>query len=166
MYIRSAAAEDLPFLETLYARARSYMREQGNHSQWGESYPLAAQMGDVAEDISLGRSYVCMDGEEIVGAFMLTPGPDPTYAYIEDGAWPDDAPYGVVHRITTGGTRKGAGEFCLRWCMERYETIRIDTHVHNRPMLALLDKLGFVRCGVIYVEDGTPRTAFCARRRV
>ena len=164
MYIRPAVTEDLSALEALYANARVYMRAQGNRTQWGESYPLSAQMEDVAEDISLGRCFVCMDGEEIVGAFMLTAGPDPTYAYIEDGQWPDDEPYGVVHRVTTGGARKGAGAFCLRWCMEQYERIRIDTHADNRPMLALLDKLGFARCGVIYVEDGTPRTAFCVKR--
>ncbi len=160
MYIRPAVPADLPRLEPLYAAARAYMRRQGNPTQWAESYPLAAQMEDVAEDIELGRFYLCMDGEEIAAAFMLTAGPDPTYARIEDGAWPNEEPYGVVHRITTGGARKGAGEFCLRWCMERFGCLRIDTHRDNRPMLALLAKLGFARCGIIYVEDGTPREAF------
>lgn len=164
MFIRPAVIEDIPVLEGLYARARVYMREQGNHTQWGESYPLTAQMEDVEEDISLGRSFVCVDGEEIAGVFMLTAGPDPTYACIEDGGWPDEEPYGVVHRITTGGTRNGVGEFCLRWCLQRYDNLRIDTHADNRPMRALLDKLGFVYCGIIHVEDGTPRRAYCKNR--
>lgn len=164
MFVRPAVPEDLPALEALYARARAFMREQGNHTQWGESYPLAVQMEEVAADIALGRSFVCMDGEKIAGVFMLAAGPDPTYARIEGGGWPDDEPYGVVHRVATGGTRNGAGEFCLNWCMERYATLRIDTHADNRPMLALLEKLGFAYCGVIYVEDGTPRRAYCRKR--
>jgi len=65
-----------------------------------------------------------------------------------------------VHRIATGGARKGAGAFCLNWCLDQCGNLRIDTHRDNRPMRALLAKLGFVYCGVIYVEDGTPRLAY------
>lgn len=38
--------------------------------------------------------------------------------------------------------------------------IRIDTHKDNKPMLHLIRKNGFTRCGVIIVDDGTPREAF------
>ena len=163
MLIRRAVRSDLPALERLYARARVFMAENGNPTQWGETYPLELQMEDVTEDIALGRSYVCEEDGRVVAAFMFTGGPDPTYAVIEEGQWPDDEPYGVVHRIATGGARKGAGEFCLNWCLERCGNLRIDTHENNQPMRGLLEKMGFRYCGVIHVEDGTPRLAYCRK---
>ena len=36
-------------------------------------------------------------------------GADPTYEVIEDGAWPDNSPYGTIHRIAGDGQVK---DFC------------------------------------------------------
>lgn len=157
MHIRKAAAGDLPAMEKLYAEARAHMVREGNPTQWGKSNPRRAWL---EQDIAAGCSYVCVQGEEVLGTFFFAMGPDPTYAYIEGGAWPDDEPYGVVHRLAAGGRRRGAGEFCLRWCLSRCASLRIDTHQDNRSMRGLLDKLGFVCCGTIYVQDGTPRLAY------
>ena len=158
MHIRHAVPADLPAMEELYAQARAYMAANGNPTQWGTEYPKREWLeADMAE----GVSYVCEEDGQVVATFMFSTAGEPTYAYIEDGQWPDDEPYGVIHRIATGGTRKGAGAFCIRWCLEQCGSVRIDTHDDNRPMQALLDKLGFVYCGRIYVEDGTPRRAYC-----
>ncbi|MDR1765459.1 MAG: GNAT family N-acetyltransferase [Lachnospiraceae bacterium] len=93
------------------------------------------------------------DATEILAVFSFEVGEDPFYKHI-DGAWPNDAPYGVVHRIATrrGGTR-GVGAFCLEWCLSRCHNLRIDTHENNAPMKSLLAKLGFTYCGVIYMDD-------------
>ena len=158
MHIRHAVPADLPAMEELYARAWAYMADNGNPTQWGTEYPRREQLeGDMAE----GVSYVCEEDGRVAATFMFSTAGEPTYAYIEDGQWPDDGPYGVIHRIATGGARKGAGAFCIQWCLERCGSVRIDTHDDNRPMQALLDKLGFSYCGRIYVEDGTPRRAYC-----
>lgn len=156
MEIRHAKPADLPALRELYARARAFMAETGNPTQWGDSRP---NMALVEEDIRLGRSYICEENGELLAAFMFTTDPEPTYSSIE-GQWPDGGEYGVVHRIATGGARKGAGEYCLRWCRQRCRQLRIDTHADNIPMRNLLGKLGFRCSGVIYVDDGTPRQAF------
>ena len=80
---------------------------------------------------------------------------------ITDGAWLDDSPYGVVHRIATDGSVKGAGSFCLNWAYEQCGHMRIDTHGDNKVMQNMVKKLGFVHCGTIYVEeDDNPRLAF------
>ena len=85
---------------------------------------------------------------------------DPTYRVIE-GKWlSSGAPYGVVHRIAVAENQKGAGSFCLRYAMERATSLRIDTHEDNIPMQNLLKKLGFIRCGIIYLPNGDPRIAF------
>ena len=36
----------------------------------------------------------------------------------------------------------------------------IDTHEKNKTMQHVVEKLGFKRCGIIYIEDGTPRIAY------
>ena len=38
--------------------------------------------------------------------------------------------------------------------------LRIDTHENNRPMRHLCESRGFTQCGIIYVDDGSPRIAF------
>jgi hypothetical protein len=44
--------------------------------------------------------------------------------------------------------------------LEDSGNIRIDTHRDNVPMLSLLDKSGFERCGIIYLKNGDERIAF------
>ena len=94
------------------------------------------------------------------GVFALLDGADPTYAHIEDGAWLSDAPYGTIHRLASAGRVHGVLRACVAWCAERQPHLRVDTHADNAPMLHLLPALGFVRCGIIHVADGTPRIAF------
>jgi RimJ/RimL family protein N-acetyltransferase len=48
----------------------------------------------------------------------------------------------------------------LTWCLEQRGNIRIDTHDDNLPMQRALEKNGFVPCGRIWCEDGTPRIAY------
>lgn len=69
-------------------------------------------------------------------------------------------PYGVVHRIASSGKRKGSASFCLNWALEQCGCLRIDTHHDNIVMQNLLKKNGFQYCGIIYLEDGSPRLAY------
>lgn len=156
--IRKAVAGDLDRLLEIFDAARRFMADMGNPDQWIDGYP---QRELVADDISAGHCYVCVYGEsKIVGTFCFIPGPDPTYSYIEDGAWPGDSPYYVVHRLASDGSCRGIGDFCLAWCFSNYSCLRVDTHADNKVMQNLLAKNGFVRCGIIYVRNGTPRIAY------
>ena len=88
-------------------------------------------------------------------------GPDPTYAKIEDGQWlNDEVPYGTIHRLASAGDRRGVASEVIAWCLEHCESLRADTHADNKIMQHLLEKNGFARCGIIHVEDGTPRVAY------
>lgn len=51
-------------------------------------------------------------------------------------------------------------QFCLDWSYEQCHNLRIDTHDDNRIMQHILEKTGYVKCGRIYVEDGSPRIAY------
>ncbi len=159
MRIRRTTADDLDAVMKIYARARGFMAETGNPTQWKDSYPSEAL---IRKDISEGVSYVCVeeaDGE-IEAVFMYDMREDPTYAVIEGGAWPNDRPYGVLHRIASSGRRKGTASFCMQWCFAQCGNLRCDTHDDNKVMQHVMKKNGFEYCGRIYLEDGSPRIAF------
>jgi predicted GNAT family N-acyltransferase len=58
------------------------------------------------------------------------------------------------------GTIKGVFAQVLAFCAGQISHIRADTHEVNSIMQDLLEKHGFARRGMIYVEDGTPRIAY------
>lgn len=157
MLIRKTREEEIGALLGLYAAARRFMAENGNPTQWGAARPSDAT---VAQDVRAGESYVCEQGGRIAAAFAFRLGDDPTYAEIRDGAWPDDGPYGVVHRLVSAGVARGAAAVCLDWAFAQCGSLRIDTHENNAPMRALLEKCGFSPCGRIFAADGTERLAF------
>ena len=161
MEIRKTRIEDLERVMAIYAHARAFMAAHGNPNQWGPTRWPPEDL--IRQDISQGKSYVCLSDDRIVGVFYFDQGPEiePTYAHIEDGAWRDNSPYGVVHRIASDGSARGTGAFCINWAYDQCGHLRIDTHGDNRVMQGLLSKLGFVHCGTIFVrEDSDPRLAY------
>ena len=164
MQIRKTTLADLPRVMEIYAAARAFMAAQGNPRQWGPTcWPPEAL---VREDIRRGRSHVCVAEDGVIAAvFFFDRGMDiePGYRDIREGAWGDEGPYGVVHRIAVDKTRpeKGVGAFCLDWAFARCGHLRIDTHGDNRVMQGLLARMGFTYRGIIHVaEDSDPRLAY------
>jgi len=154
--VRLAEPRDLEAILNCYAAARCYMRENGNPTQWGDTYPARSLL---EEDLACRRLFVCEDARGVYGAFVLLIGEEPTYAVIEDGAWLDPSPYGTIHRVC-GGAGRGVFSECVAFCKGQIAHLRIDTHQNNRTMRHLIEKSGFVPCGTIYVEDGSPRIAY------
>lgn len=158
MEIRKSTLRDLDVIEQLYADAREFMKENGNPTQWGDYYPSTDLIRD---DIENQVSYVCEDNGEIVATFFyMERFDDPTYQIIENGEWLSNEPYGVVHRITSKSGTKGVAAYCITKCFEACGHLRMDTHENNIPMQRLLSKLGFQKCGIIYVANGSPRIAY------
>ena len=154
--IQKASPSQLSQIMTVYDAARSFMAQTGNPDQWGTAYPSEEM---IRQDIQNGKCYVNLKDGMISAVFYFAVEADPTYGVI-DGAWLNDAPYGVIHRIAVAENGKGAAGECFRFAMERCENLRIDTHEDNLPMQRCLLKHGFVRCGIIYLEDGDPRIAY------
>jgi len=156
MQIRHAYEQDLDRLMNLYAGARQFMADHGNPRQWWGGYPTREMLEG---DLSADQLYVCEEDGQIYAAFVLALGDDPTYAVIE-GAWKDDRPYGTLHRIASSGERRGMTDVIVRWAFEKTGNLRADTHELNLSMQNGFTRNGFERCGIIYVEDGTPRIAY------
>ena len=155
--IRLATQNDLFQLMSVYKAARQFMRESGNPNQWPEGHPSEAML---CADIEAGHLYVEEVDEEVHAAFAFILGEDPTYGYIEAGKWLSDHPYGTIHRLASDGTTSGFFTRCVAYCSAVCSHLRVDTHHDNRVMQHLAEKEGFVRCGVIYLANGSPRIAY------
>ena len=157
MQIRKTKMEELDEVMKIYAYARKFMAEHGNPNQWKTTNPPIER---VEQDIREGKSYVCVDENEILGVFYFAVEDDITYRVIYDGEWKNQSEYAVVHRIASAGKVKGVGSFCLNWAYEQFANVKIDTHRDNVVMQNMLKKNGFSYCGIIHLENGEERLAF------
>lgn len=158
MQIEQATLNDIRSIMLIYDDARKFMHKSGNHQQWINGYPSEALM---IHDIECHHCYVCRtEDDEIVGVFCFIIGDDPTYAYIENGHWLSDAPYGTIHRLASNGRTKHIADRVIAWCVQQIPNLRADTHADNLVMQKALERNGFERCGIIYVANGTPRIAY------
>ena len=158
MTVRQAIAADIPAIMTVLEAARGIMRASGNPSQWPDGYPTQEM---IEKDLAQGVGCVFDEGDAVAGYFACIPGPDPTYAYIEDGAWLEDTlPYYVIHRIASLPQVHGIFKGIISYTARLTGNIRIDTHKDNRIMQHLLEKHGFSYCGIIYLANGDPRLAY------
>lgn len=156
MIIRKAELSDLDEIMQIYANARQFMREMGNANQWNTTYPPREM---IKNDIGT-KMYVCTENGSIACVFYYAEEHDPTYDIVYDGAWLNDAPYGVVHRIASSRIVKGAARFCLDWAFLQCGNLKIDTHRDNIPMQNLLTSMGFKNIGIIHLLNGDERLAF------
>lgn len=144
-------------LHEVFAIARNFMIQTGNPHQWAASYPSTEQL---LNDIATGDSYVCLHEGEIVATFVLRGGNDPTYDVIYEGQWLNNDPYATIHRIASTGQVHGIFAAVLRFALEHYSTIRIDTHRDNHVMQHLVLSSGFKYCGIIHCWNGDERLAY------
>ncbi len=152
--IRLALKSDFEKVMAIYEVARRFMAETGNPTQWGKTYP---QKEIIEEDIFLKRLYVFEEENEIVGAFVYFLGTEPLYNII-DGAWRDNSPYGVIHRVASTGKIKGMVNKIVAFTKNSH--LRIDTHKDNLIMQKVLEKNGFYPCGTVYLENGEERIGY------
>ena len=158
MIIRKATIEDLPRILELRDFARGIMRANGNYEQWPEGYPTEDAF---RKDIEQGHSYVMEDAGVSIATWAFIPGPDPTYSIIYNGKWLDnELPYHVVHRIASTPDSHGVMDALLRFCFTQCNNLRIDTHRDNHIRRHLLQKHGFVYCGIIHIANGDERLAY------
>ncbi len=155
--IRIASRNDMPTILNIYERARKFMKDSGNGTQWNDNFPPEDLL---IEDIKKEQLYVYEENNIVHGVFAFIIGEDETYKEISNGKWLSNEVYGTIHRIASDGQVRGVFDKVISYCGERMSHLRIDTHANNKIMQHVISKNGFVECGIIYVEDGTSRIAY------
>ena len=161
--IRPACREDIPAVMAILDAAKTIMRQTGNMDQWKDGYPSTEI---IRGDIDRGVGFVvCESGALVVAYFAFIPSPEPTYAYIEGGAWLEDTlPYHVIHRLGSRPDARGIFQNVITWCLGQDGNLRIDTHRDNLIMQHCILKAGFQYCGIIYLSNGDERLAYQIKR--
>lgn len=158
MEIRKSTSLDTSTIMELINQGRKKMAAEGNIHQWTDGHP---SQETIENDIRLHNSYLVLsDDGTPVATFALIEGPDPTYTIIYDGAWLNDNPYYVIHRVASAQGVHGVMRMILDHAMALTKTIRIDTHRDNRTMQGALLRYGFRYCGIIHLANGDERMAF------
>lgn len=158
MIIRKAHTEDIASIMPVIEAAKGIMRASGNNDQWKDGYPTREI---ILADIANEHGFVVEDGDIIVAYFAFIQSPEPTYSYIEDGAWLEDTlPYHVIHRIGSTPDSHGVFKAIMDWCREQDPNLRIDTHKDNLIMQHCILQYGFKYCGIIYLANGDQRLAY------
>ena len=166
MKIKLSTLENIPEIMTIIKDAKELLASL-KIDQWQNGYPNAAQ---VEQDILKGESYVVLSDEnQVIATSMFTTNKEPTYQIIEEGSWKVDESknYGVIHRMAIKKEYRKQGlatllfdEFHQQLKSKNIQSLKIDTHEENLGMQALIKKIGYQYCGVIYTNYGAKRLAF------
>ena len=163
MVFRKTVEADIDSIMCIIGQAQDYMKEQGI-DQWQNGYPGREA---IAKDIKNGYGYVLLMNNIIVGTVAVTFDGEKTYDRIYEGKWLSNRDYATIHRIAVDAEYKGAGLASKiignieQMCLSRdVHSIRVDTHRRNASMQRLLEKNGFLYCGIIYLDDRSERIAF------
>lgn len=152
--IRLATLNDLNIIMSMIVEGRKKIAEY-NIPQWINGYP---SIETITEDINLNRGYVLIENDEIIGYYVMLQH-DPCYDII-DGKWISDTPYVAIHRTVTKYFNRGLGSKMFDEIKKEHNHIRVDTHEGNVSMNKCLIKNNFKYCGVIKLNDGSPRNAY------
>ncbi len=160
MEYRKTKKEDIDIVLSMYEDAKIRLKESGIN-QWQDGYPNKETL---LVDMEAGESYVVIDNDKVVATCMISSQVDSNYSIIE-GAWLDDNPYVVIHRVATDAKylKKGYASYCFKIAKEEFphiNSIKIDTHLENIAMQKMLNKNGFMECGIVYVANNAKRIAF------
>lgn len=164
MKLISATTHELSAIMEIIGHAQAYLASLGI-DQWQNGYPNEEV---IKKDIANGETYVVLDNTTVMATAMFSTRGEPTYKKIL-GQWLTDAnaEYGVIHRMAVHDCyrSKGVAKFIFMtfesYLKERgINSMRIDTHQDNIGMQQLLNRMGYIYCGIIYLADGNRRLAY------
>lgn len=159
---RKAEEADLDRIWQIILQAKAQMQRLNSH-QWDENYPAR---DTISQDIQAGNGYVYSQNNTVVAYGVISFDREPAYTEI-NGAWTNELPYLLVHRIAVADEAKNQG-IAKRFLLQAEEisrqkgiyNFRIDTNFDNQYMLRLIDSLGFRYCGEVNYRGNQIRKAF------
>ncbi|MDD5182931.1 MAG: GNAT family N-acetyltransferase [Bacilli bacterium] len=153
--IRSACYNDLNEIISVINDAKNLLK-MSDSDQWQDTdgYP---NINTFKEDLKSNYVYVLEEEDVIVGVVVLSFQHEDAYDVIE-GKWNYNT-YSVIHRLAVknGYYGKKIGYRLIEYCYimtkkKGLESIRVDTHEKNITMQVLLEKIGFINCGYIFLN--------------
>ena len=153
MEIRLAFPNEVDAIIQVIEEAKKCLAEAGS-TQWQNGYPNA---DTIIEDIISGQAYVALDEGELLAYAAVTKSPEKAYEAIYEGAWQGgETEYLVFHRIAVASDVQGQGvaQTFLEGLIEGFDYLdfRSDTHVENKVMQYIFEKLGFKQVGKVPVD--------------
>ena len=152
MIIRKCTEEDLPAVGRFYDGVVKYLCEHINYPLW--VYRVYPSEDSAREMIREGSQFICLEGDRIVGTFVLNDDPGGTY---EDAAWEKELPpgaYMVCHALASAADLRGRGigkkmvQFCIDYAKDHgYRAVRLDVVPTNIPARRLYESCGFRYAG-------------------
>ncbi len=164
MIIRKTKKSDIPALLSIFDEARGTIKALGI-DQWQNGYPSRSV---IENDIDREQSYCAELEGKLFATFALLSCGEPTYDKIYEGEWiTGEQSYIAIHRVAISLEKRGQGistaiiDYACNFAKASgKKSLRIDTHRGNIVMRKMLEKHGFVYCGVIYLENGDERVAY------
>lgn len=157
IFLRKARPEDVDAIMAIVNDAKELLKKDGS-PQWQDGHP---NRENFLQDISREISWVLVVGNEIAGTAALQLTPDSAYSEITDGMWFNTAnPYATIHRVCISNHFRG--QHLAKFLFSNlitiglslgYSNFRLDTHAKNLRMQKLAQDWGFVRRGIISVDD-------------
>lgn len=155
MQYRLATKEDLPQICRLVKSAIEHMQNQGI-DQWDELYPTAK---DFENDINQNALYAAVDGDKIIGVYVINQDCDEEYHAC---TWQNPSQTAcILHRLCLlpDYQHKGMGSEILSQIHAQaksmgYSSIRLDVFSKNNRALKLYEKHGYQRRGSAHWRKG------------
>jgi len=153
--IEKTTESDLPQIMEIIEAARKSIKALGI-PQWQNGYPNEKA---IRADIENGSGYVLRIDGMVMGTFALVYH-EPDYDEIYEGEWKnrDEENYTALHRVALHTDMRGTGisgeiiNYIKRHAEEKGSlSVRCDTHPGNLPMRKMLEKNGFIYCGIIHL---------------
>ena len=159
MIIRKSTEKDLVSLGAFYDEVVLWLDNHINYPKWMyKEYPTESSVRTQTE---AGSQYICLDGDKIVGAFVLNTDPQGNY---QKGNWEKNIPdgqYMILHTLAIAPELQGKGlgsevvNFCIDTAKNQgYKALRVDIVPGNIPAKKLYEKHGFKYIGDYDLERG------------
>ena len=158
MEIRKCTAADLASVGLFYDKVVSYLDD---YPKW--VYKVYPSEASARGTIANGHQFVCCEGEQILGAFVLNDDPQGAYDNADWSTSLSQGEYMVCHTLASDPSLQGRGigmqmvEYCIRYAKEHgYQAIRLDVVPDNVPARKLYEKCGFRYVGDVDLERDIP----------
>ena len=159
MQIRKCEVADAAAVGAFYDEVVANLCATVNYPKW--KYKVYPSVDFAREMAQKGEQYICLDGDEIVGAFVFNDDAQGAYENANWSASLKRGEYGVCHAVAirTSLQGKGLGKQIVDYCIERarqlgHKAIRLDVVPTNLPARKLYEKCGFTYIGDADLERG------------